>query len=516
MDQHAIVATTDVNGTITYINDKFCAISKYSREELLGQNHRIVNSGYHSGEFFRNMYETIATGQVWHNEICNLAKDGTHYWVDTTIVPFLGSDGKPRQYVAIRSDITERKTAEEALHAAYEETELFVQSIPSILIGLDHEGRIIRWNFAAGATFGLLHGQAMGRSMESCGIHWLHPDIKTEIARWIATEVSCRCDDVSYEKDGIVRFLGLNVRRIPGKSYCPGFIVTGADITERKGLEDQLRQAQKLEAIGQMAAGIAHEINTPTQYTGDNLRFLKDSWDSIAEFLNFCGTLSEQALTATVTSETLDRFETLHNKCDFPYLLKEIPHAIDQSLEGLQRVAKIVRGMKEFSHPGSKDKRPVNLNRAIETTITVSRNEWKYCADLVTAFDEDLPLVSCLVGEFNQVILNLIVNAGHAIAAAEAENGHKGTITISTLRQGEWAEVGIADTGLGIPKDIQARVFEPFFTTKEVGKGTGQGLALAHSVIVTQHQGQIWFDSEVGRGTTFHIRLPLDSESATP
>ena len=288
--------------------------------------------------------------------------------------------------------------------------------------------------------------------------------------------------------------------------------MTGADVTERKGLEDQLRQAQKLEAIGQLAAGIAHEINTPTQYTGDNLRFLKDSWESIAGFLNFCQSRAE-AGKGPLSGEVLHDFETIHEKCDFPYLLEEVPNAINQSLEGLQRVAEIVRGMKEFSHPGSKEKVAVNLNRAIETTITVSRNEWKYCADLVTAFDENLPLVPCLVGGFNQVMLNLIVNASHAIAAVMAamdpRDNHHHYPAARRMgrdpggRHGHWYSEG-----------IHSRVFEPFFTTKEVGKGTGQGLALAHAVIVGQHQGQIWFDSEVGKGSTFHIRLPLNTDSA--
>jgi signal transduction histidine kinase/DNA-binding NarL/FixJ family response regulator len=398
------------------------------------------------------------------------------------------------------------------LKAAHAETELFLRSIPSILIGLDVRGCITRWNLTATNTFSVDDRSVQGRAIEDCGIRWLNPDMKGEIARWLGTETSYRCDNLPYEREGETRLLGLNVLPILTESDSPtGFIITGADVTERMGLELQLRQAQKLEAIGQLAAGIAHEINTPTQFVGHNIRFLKDSWDSIAEFLNFCGTVQAECATGPVPPEHLQQFSELHQKCDLEYLLKHIPDAIDNSLEGVSRVAKIVKGFKEFSHPGSEGKRVINLNQAIETTISVSRHEWKYCADLVTAFDADLPLVPCLVGEFNQVILNLIINSSHAIGSVVEKNGQgKGTITISTRRDGEWARIAVADTGAGIPVEIRSRVFEPFFTTKEVGKGTGQGLALAHAAIVNRHHGQLWFESELGQGTTFFIRLPLE------
>ncbi len=337
--------------------------------------------------------------------------------------------------------------------------------------------------------------------------------MNAEISRWLTTQSIYRCENLTYERAGKTRFLGLQVMRIPAPDGEQiGFIITGADITERIGLEVQLRQAQKLEGIGQLAAGIAHEINTPTQYVGDNISFLKESWGSIAEFLNFCGTVRSDCTPGPVPPEHLHQFCQLHEKCDMEYLLKEIPSAIDQSMEGVQRVAKIVKGFKEFSHPGSEEKRAINLNQAIESTITVARHVWKYCAEVVTEFDAALPLVPCLAGEFNQVMLNLIINSAHAISDVIAERGttEKGTITIATRQEGPWALISVADTGAGIPVEIQSRVFEPFFTTKEVGKGTGQGLALAHVAIVKRHQGQLSFESRVGHGTTFFVRLPLE------
>ncbi len=196
---------------------------------------------------------------------------------------------------------------------------------------------------------------------------------------------------------------------------------------------------------------------------------------------------------------------------DLSYYLQEVPGAVERALEGIDRVSQIVRAMREFSHPGSKNKAPADLNRAIASTITVARNEYKHVADVSTNFDANLPPVICLAGEVNQVVLNLLVNAAHAIADATG-NGktRKGTITVSTRRDGGFAEIRVADTGSGIPEEIRSRVFDPFFTTKEPGKGTGQGLSLAHSVIVEQHGGTIHFETQMGTGTTFIIRLPLE------
>ena len=196
------------------------------------------------------------------------------------------------------------------------------------------------------------------------------------------------------------------------------------------------------------------------------------------------------------------------DRADLAYLTTEIPSALEHSLQGLEQVSKIVQAMKEFSHPGAAEKVPTDLNHALQTTLTVARNEWKYAAEVVTDFDPALPPVPSLPGEINQVFLNLIVNAAHAIAAG-GETGSKGTITLRTRQEGNWAAVRISDTGPGIPEAIRGRIFDPFFTTKEVGKGTGQGLAIAHAVVVDEHGGTLSVETEVGQGTTFEIRLPL-------
>jgi signal transduction histidine kinase len=275
----------------------------------------------------------------------------------------------------------------------------------------------------------------------------------------------------------------------------------------------KLQQQQRLKSIGQLAAGIAHEINTPVQYIGDNTRFISDALGDVMAVVRAAEDLASSAKQGLLDADSTSAFDVAVQAADLAFLSEQIPLAVNQSLEGLARVADIVRAMKEFAHPGSDDFTASDLNHAVESMITVTRNEWKYVADLETALDPDLPPVPCLSGDISQVIINLIVNAAQAIEEKRRATGQekKGQIEVRT-RMSEsktHAELSIADTGCGIPKSVQSRVFDPFFTTKAVGKGTGQGLTLAYSVVVDKHQGEITFDTEEDKGTTFNIRLPL-------
>jgi signal transduction histidine kinase len=285
------------------------------------------------------------------------------------------------------------------------------------------------------------------------------------------------------------------------------------DITQQRQLELELMQAQKMESIGQLAAGIAHELNTPAQFIGDNVHFLQDSlqqvFSVVDKFTSGEGIKELRVLSAA-------EIEALLESADFKYLREEIPKALAQSLDGVARISSIVGAMKEFSHPAV-DRTFVDINRAILSTITVASSEWKYVAEVKTDFDGGLSPVPVMPGAFNQVVLNLLVNAAHAIAEANIDRpGEKGTITVNTRESGAWAEIIVSDTGCGIPEKIRDRIFDPFFTTKQVGKGTGQGLAIAHDVIVKKHGGSIAVESELGVGTRFVIRLPLnDLESVS-
>jgi signal transduction histidine kinase len=284
-------------------------------------------------------------------------------------------------------------------------------------------------------------------------------------------------------------------------------------VKELRQAQAELMHAQKLTAIGQLAAGVAHEINTPIQYVTDNTTFLQRSFATLLEVVDLARPTIEDG--TLPSPEALADLRARIKRARLPYIAKQVPRALEQSLEGLNRVATIVRAMKVFSHDSRGEKAEVNLREAIESTVTIARNEWKYVADVELHIDDDFPPVVCLRDELNQVILNLVINAAHAIADVVGDGSEvRGLITISAKAVDEWVEIRVRDTGAGIPEAIRRRVFDPFFTTKPVGKGTGQGLAIAYSVIVDKHKGSIAFESELGRGTTFVIRLPRNPDRA--
>lgn len=281
-------------------------------------------------------------------------------------------------------------------------------------------------------------------------------------------------------------------------------------LAELKQAQSQLLEANKLESIGQLAAGVAHEINTPVQYVTDNAGFLKDAFEKLmAALAETLGVVRQFAASSSDATPLRDLDERLAAQ-GVTWICEQVPRAIEQSLEGLERVTTIVSAMKEFSHPSAAEKRLTDLHDAIKTTITVARHEWKYVAEIDLQFGSNVPHVPCLRNELNQVILNLIVNAAHAIAERTGGgNAAQGRISVSTELIGKEVELRIRDNGAGIPKAVAGRIYDPFFTTKPVGKGTGQGLAIARSVVVDKHGGSIRFESELGAGTCFFVRLPI-------
>lgn len=386
-----------------------------------------------------------------------------------------------------------------------------LDTAPDGIITFDECGVIESVNPAACNLFGFEAGRVIGKSIGSllsgspetgqCEVRDIFALNENALASSVEVE-SIRTDGGIFPAQWTVGSAS--------NDNCQFYTAIVRDLSEHKQLQCNLAQAQKLESVGQLAAGIAHEINTPTQYIGDNIRFLRDAFFDIKKVLERLQLLCSACQEGNSYPDLVNDALQASTACDIEFVLGEVPDTIDQTLEGIARVASIVQAMKEFSHPGDDEKSLVDIHASLQTSITVSRNEWKYVAEVRRDFATDMPLVPCLVGRLNQVFLNLIVNAAHAIeaAGAGAEN-EKGTISISTSHTDQWAIIEISDTGTGIPPEIRNRIFDPFFTTKGVGKGTGQGLAIARSVVVDKHGGTIDVISEPQQGTTFVIRLPL-------
>ena len=374
----------------------------------------------------------------------------------------------------------------------------------------DRSGRVAYIN----AAFATLFGHTLD-SIREPGLDSIHNDPVTARPIWTAIQ---RIEQWSGEVQ-LRTYAGADfpadLRASPITSKDPemgGMLLCVRDLTALKTMERQLLQAQKLQSIGQLAAGIAHEINTPTPYVGDTLRFLDDATADIFRLLEAHEKLLASAKAAGVDADGISAVESATEDTDVEYLRVEVPKAIQQAIEGTKRVTAIVQAMKEFSHPGTGQKQAIDLAQAIRSTITVATNRWKYAAKMEVDFDPDLPAVPCLAGEVNQTVLNLIVNAADAIAEAIPEGSTElGLIKVATKHIPPWAEVRIQDSGPGIPKEIQDRIFDPFFTTKQVGEGSGQGLAISYRAIVEKHGGKLTFESKEGQGTTFIIRLPLGS-----
>jgi PAS domain S-box-containing protein len=465
--------------------------------------------------------KSILEGSDYDIEFRLVWPNGNTEWTLAKGKAYHDEAGRTWRMLGISTDITERKQAEEALARSETRFQLISRATNDAVWDWELNTGHIWWNENIQTLFGY--------SLDQVGhdVAWWYERVHPEDVERFMTTVDDAISNNwnSYSSEYRFKRLDETYAHILERGYVISdesgepvrILGSMMDITQRKkaeeeqlALETQLRHAQKLESIGQLAAGIAHEINTPVQYVGDNIRFFQEGFAARSQVLDKYAELAQACATAGVEVSLLDELRDTIDTTDMEYLTAEMPKAIQQSLEGIERIAKIVQSMKDFAHPGNAEKQAIDLNRAIESTITVARNEWKYVADIETDFQTDLPNVPCYLGELNQVVLNMIINAAHAITdvVGDGANG-RGTIKISTRSAGQWVEIDIADTGSGIPEAIRSRVFDPFFTTKVVGKGTGQGLAISHNVIVEKHGGTISLESETGRGATFTIRLPL-------
>ncbi len=436
LDEHAIVSIADISGNITYVNDKFCTISGYALPELLGRNQRIVNSGLHPPEFFKAMWDTITAGRVWHGELRDRHKDGSFYWVDSTIVPFLDQDGKPNQYIGIHTDISARKRMEASLQDINAELQRRVDERTQALLKAKQQ---------------------------------LEADIDERKRAQLLLKQQYQ------ELEGLHR--------------------------ELQEVQIQLLQSEKLASIGQLAAGVAHEINNPIGFVQSNLGTLENYIRDLFRIIE-----AHEACAAALPPDTprLRDIANLKQQLDLPYLQEDIPALMHESRDGITRVRKIVQDLKDFSRLDSRlEWQTADLHQGLDSTLNIAQNEIKYRAEVIKHYG-DIPEIECLPSQLNQVFMNLLVNAAHAI------EGPRGVITVRTglAASGDAVWVEVADTGKGIPEEVRNRIFDPFFTTKAVGKGTGLGLSLAYGII-QKHNGRIEVQSEVGKGSTFQVTLPI-------
>lgn len=458
-------------------------------------------------------YSALARGspRYTHEFRCQIANGEIRWLREDVSVEAI----EPRrwQLVGVCTDITDRHLTEEALARVVRQNRLILLSAEEGIFGLDAEGRITFVNPAASRMFGAETENLLGEVLHDAIGHTdadahPYPASTCPICTSLRDGTSHRAsDDLFWRQDGSSFSVEYACTPIREADEVVGAVVTFRDVTERKQAELELRQAQKLESVGRLASGIAHEINTPIQFVGDNTRFLQDSFRQVLNVVDrYRGLREDLEQGRPISPEMLDDIARAEDEADLAYLNEEIPKSLVQTLEGVQRVSTIVRAMKDFAHPDNRDQAPADLNAALLSTLTVARNELKYVADVVTDL-QSLPPVRCYVGELNQVFLNLMINAAHAIT--DAGRSERGQIRVRTALEGERVVIQISDNGCGIPDAIQHRIFDPFFTTKEVGRGTGQGLTLARSVIVDKHKGSLSFESKVGQGTTFTIVLPV-------
>jgi two-component system NtrC family sensor kinase len=397
LDAYA-VSTTDARGVLTYVNTKFCQSCGYTKEELIGQPHKIIGASRHAPEFWKEMWETINSGKVWHGEIANHTHDGKLFWTDTFIFPLsliseTGDDG----FITLRTDITAMKQQNTTLSEAVEKTGEKLQQVESMLL-----------------------------------------------------------------------------------------------------------MSEKMSSLGAISAGIAHEINNPVAFVNSNMAKMEEYFTNVTIAMNLLlgESLRNPELAKRMTqSGDIDREE-------LTYILEDGPNLIRETQDGIQRIANIAADLKSFSHQGTDEQFLTDLRKCINTALNLARNELKYKVEIVRDFSETLPQIPCVESKITQVLLNLFVNASHAIQ----DNGQ---LTISTSCDADFAIITVRDNGCGMTDEVQAKIFEPFYTTKPVGKGTGLGLSLSHDII-RRHNGKLTVSSQKGVGTEFRIMLPLGKPRLVP
>lgn len=504
-----------------YLNDSAARHGRRPKEDSLGRTMMEAYPGIETTGMFTALRQCMEdrTSQLLENEF--LYPDGEKAWFELSMQPV------PEGVFILSLDITERKRAERALQVHLAELGAALDQAKRLSSAVEQSGEAVVFtdldctityvNPAFEAMTGYAKGEAIGATTRLLKSGKTKPEVYAELWESLLAGEVWRGRFVNRRKDGSLYDESDTISPVRNEAGgIAGYLAIKRDVTSELREEAELHQAQKLQAIGQLAAGIAHEINTPMQYVGDNTRFLADGLARVAYIIE----ATERSVAALSGIESLapqmEALTRVLNDADLRYVLRELPLAAEQAIEGVERVTRIVGAMRDFSHPGQAEKVHFDINRAVESTVTVARNEWKYDAEVQLDLEAGLPSAWCAPGDINQALLNLILNAKDAIVEKRRQgSGEMGVIRISTALSGDWIELRVADNGTGIPESIRDRIFEPFFTSKEVGKGTGQGLAMVYATIVERHGGRVTFETETGVGTTFIVKLPVAANTVT-
>lgn len=392
---------------------------------------------------------------------------------------------------------------------AIRDLQITLKAISAILIAIDNDDSVTQWSRAAELSFGLEGSRTIDKTFWHLPISWDWDVIGPAILQCRSDGDATKISNVKYvHTNGSDRFLVVTVTPLlDDVGAMTGCLLLGEDITEIKTLEAQLAQAARLEAIGQLAAGIAHEINTPIQYVGDSVTFLKESHKDLDRILEFAMSDCRQPFG---DQNILSHLNLALENMDIEFIREETPRTFARIEQGLGKISSIVKAMNRFTHCDLSEQKTSNINEIIENAVTITQNVWKYSAEVEMDFEDEKLLIHCMHGEIGQAILNIIINAAHAIENVANGSKEKGLIHITTRKQKEYIEIRIKDTGTGIPAEIGNKIFNMFFTTKPIGRGTGQGLSLAYNTIVSKHKGTLTYESRLGHGTTFIITLPID------
>ncbi len=500
------IIITDKNGNLSYANERMHDLTGLDTAGLA--DHGWMNQIHPNDkqslqqDWFDNHSVTI--NQL---EFRIISQNGPERWILGQIVELMGHARQTKGYVITLTNITQIKETE----SEHKQFTAAINHAAEAIIITDLNGDITYVNPAFEKHTGYSRQEVIGKNPRIMKSGEQSKEFYEELWETIRNGHVWTGQFINLKKDG--------QRYAMKTTICPvldengvlvSYVGVAHDISEQLLLEAQLRQAQKLESIGELAAGIAHEINTPTQYVSTNTQFLGESFATLLVMLKQCKQLVLGVQTKQDHDELLRLSEATLDEKELEYLAEEIPNALSESETGLKRIAEIVHSINQLAHPGEVNKKLHSLNEIVNNIVTVSKNEWKYVAKINLELDENLFDIQCLKGEIGQVILNLIINGSHAIEAKLGSNAEeKGLISIQTLQDEGWAVLKVTDTGTGMPKKVLDKIFDPFFTTKEVGKGTGQGLAITHNVVVTLHGGTIEVETTEGKGSTFTIKLPF-------